>query len=150
MNLRSPSLAAALLVATSLGVTPSAHADARSQQTIRELEQAQARAAIGRDRATLERLFADDFRIVNPSGGVSDRDELFRLLLAGQAPYTSAVYETQLVRDLGDTIVTVGLETVVMASGPQAGRSVQRRITHVWHRTAGNWRLQLRHATIVQ
>jgi len=144
MNARSLMLAAALSC-----LAPLAHADARSQQAIRDLEQMQARAAIGGDRATLERLFAKDFRIVNPSGAVSDRDGLFQVLFNGPSPYRSATFETQDVRDFGDTIVTVGLETVVMATGPQAGKPVQRRITHVWHRD-GEWRLQLRHATLVQ
>jgi uncharacterized protein (TIGR02246 family) len=137
-----------LALAMSLPVV--ALADATSQQAIRDLEQAQARAAIARDRAALERIFAPDFRIINPAGAVSDRDGLFAVLLGGTSPYASAVYETQELRDLGDTLVTVGLETVVMASGPQAGQTVKRRITHVWHREDAAWRLKLRHATIVQ
>jgi hypothetical protein len=60
------------------------------------------------------------------------------------------VYETQLVRDLGDTVVTIGLEKVVMAQGPQAGQTVQRRTTQVWHRQGADWVLKLRHANIVQ
>lgn len=127
-----------------------AHADAQSLKTIRELEQTQARAAIARDRALLERLFAPDFRIINPAGAVADREQLFDLLLGGAPTYTSAVYETQQFRDFGDTVITIGLETVVMAAGPQAGQTVRRRITHVWHREGSGWQLKLRHATIVQ
>ena len=125
-------------------------ADARSEAQIRELEQTQSRAAIARDRAALEKIFAADFRIINPAGAVATRDELFALLLGPTVVYSSAVYETQQVRDLGDTIVTIGLEKVVMAQGPQAGQTVQRRTTQVWHRDGAEWRLKLRHANIVQ
>ena len=130
--------------------TGSALADARAEALIRELEQAQARAAIARDRAALEKVFAPDFRVINPAGAVADRTELLKLLLGPVPAYSSAVYETQQVRDFGDTIVTIGLEKVVMAQGPQTGQTVQRRTTQVWHRGADGWRLQLRHANVVQ
>jgi uncharacterized protein (TIGR02246 family) len=143
-------LAAVLWLPALLGGAALAQADAKSQQAVRELEQAQARAAIARDRPALEKIFAADFRVINPSGGVADRDELFALLLGSAPAYSSAVYETQQVRDLGDTIVTIGLEKVVMAQGPQAGQTVQRRTTQVWHRTGGSWALKLRHANVVQ
>jgi ketosteroid isomerase-like protein len=116
---------------------------------IHALEQQQVVAAIARDRASLEAVFAPDFRIVNPAGGIADRDELLKLLTEGAPAYSSARFEPQLLRDYGDTVVTVGTETVVMAGGPQAGQAVRRRITHVWRRDAGRWRLTLRHATIV-
>ncbi len=123
------------VLALALGASPLlVHADAQSLRTIRELEQTQERAAIARDRAVLERLFAADFRMVNPSGGVADRAQLFDVLLGGPPAYSSAVYETQHFRDFGDTVITIGLETVVMAGGPQAGQTVKRRITQVWRR----------------
>ena len=150
MNLRHALLAVALPFASALFVAAPVLADTQSLKAIRELEQTQARAAIARDRAVLERIFAPDFRIINPAGAVADRDGLFDVLLGGAPAYTSAVYETQQFRDLGDTVVTVGLETVVMAAGAQAGKTVKRRITQVWHRENASWRLKLRHATIVQ
>jgi uncharacterized protein (TIGR02246 family) len=116
---------------------------------IRDLEQQQVHAAIAKDRGALERIFAPDFRIINPSGAVATKDELLNLLTAGTSPYRSAVYETQTVNVYGNVVVTTGLETVVMAQGAQAGQSVQRRITHVWEKSGNDWKLTLRHATIV-
>jgi uncharacterized protein (TIGR02246 family) len=116
---------------------------------IRDLEQQQVHAAIARDRGTLEKIFAPDFRIINPSGAVASKDELLNLLTAGTSPYRSAVYETQTVNVYGNVVVTTGLETVVPAQGAQAGQNVQRRITHVWEKSGKDWKLKLRHATIV-
>lgn len=135
-----------LLAATGVA----AWAGPATEKAIRELEQTQARAAIARDREALEKIFAPDFIVINPSGGVADRAELLRLLTTGTAAYRSADYETQQFRDLGDTVVTVGLEKVVPNQGPQAGQTVQRRTTQVWHREGGAWRLRLRQANIVQ
>jgi uncharacterized protein (TIGR02246 family) len=116
---------------------------------IRDLEQQQVQAAIAKDRGTLEKIFAPDFRIINPSGAVASKDELLNLLTAGTSPYRSAVYETQAVNVYGNVVVTTGLETVVPAQGAQAGQNVQRRITHVWEKSGKDWKLKLRHATIV-
>jgi uncharacterized protein (TIGR02246 family) len=149
MKLKSALLATAL-VFFAAAWAQTARADAHSLRTIRDLEQTQERAAIARDREVLEKLFAPDFRMVNPSGGVADRDQLFQVLLGGAPAYSSAVYETQHFRDFGDTVITIGLETVVMAGGPQAGQTVKRRITQVWHREKSTWLLKQRHATIVQ
>jgi hypothetical protein len=116
---------------------------------IRELEQQQARIAIARDRVAAEKLFAPEFRVINPSGAVATREELFKLLLEGQSPYRSAVYETQTMQVYRDSVVTIGLESVVPNQGPQAGQTVRRRTTQVWRREGHDWRLALRQATIV-
>lgn len=118
-------------------------------QRIRALEQQQAQAAIDRNRAALDRIFAPDFQIVNPAGAVASKDELLALLLGGPSPYRSAVYQTDTVRVYRDVVVTTGLEVVVPNAGPQAGQIVRRRISQVWEREGGDWRLAYRHATIV-
>jgi hypothetical protein len=118
-------------------------------QRIRTLEQQQAQAAIDRNRAALDRIFAPDFQIVNPSGAVASKDELLALLLGGTSPYKSAVYQTDAVRVYRDVVVTTGLEVVVPNTGPQAGQIVRRRISQVWKRDGRDWRLAYRHATIV-
>lgn len=138
------------LLTTAMLLALSACATVSPEARIRELEQQQAKAAIARDRATLDRIFAPGFRVINPSGAVASKEELFKLLLDGPTPaYRSAVYETQSVELFRDVVVTTGLETVVMGQGAQAGQTVQRRITQVWERSGSDWRLALRHATIV-
>jgi uncharacterized protein (TIGR02246 family) len=138
-------LAAALLIAA-----PAAFAGAKTEKAIRDLEQLQAKAAIARDRATLEKIFAPDFKIINPSGAVSGRDVLLTLLASdGPAPYASAAYTTDEVRDYGNVVVSIGMDTVVPNTGPQAGKTVLRRVTQVWQKQKGMWRLTLRHANII-
>lgn len=120
---------------------------------IRELEQQQARLAIAGDRAALEQLFAPGFRVINPSGAIVTKAELLDVLAGGgPSPYRSATYETSDVHVNGSLAWSVGLETVVFARdalGARAGQTVQRRITHVWEKQGGQWRLVLRHATNV-
>jgi hypothetical protein len=139
----------ALLAVLVIGIAPTCFAAQTTEQIIRDLEQQQVKAAITRDRATLERIFAPDFRIISPNGIVSTRESLLGMLTDGAAPYASALYQTDFVRDYGHIAVSVGMDTVVPNSGAMAGKTVLRRVTQVWQRQKGVWRLTLRHANII-
>jgi hypothetical protein len=116
---------------------------------IREVEQLQVRAALTGDRATLEKVFAADFRLINPSGAVASRDELLRLLASGAPPYRAATYTTDRILPYGKVVVTTGTEDVEFGAGAQAGARQKRRITQVWELRDGRWQLVLRQATLV-
>jgi ketosteroid isomerase-like protein len=94
-------------------------------------------------------IFAPHFRMINPSGTRTSRDELLDLLASGSKPYRTARYTTDSVRVYGDVVVSTGTEEVELATGAQAGQLQQRRITQVWEREGKAWRLAMRHATLV-
>jgi Domain of unknown function (DUF4440) len=117
------------------------------EQHIRELEQAQARAAVAGDRAALEKIFAPDFRMINPAGAMTSRAELLGLLGGGKPPYRAATYVTDEVIVYGErAAVATGTESVEYAAD---GRPQQRRVTQVWQNNGGTWQLELRQATLV-
>lgn len=120
-----------------------------TDSAIRALEQAQVRAAIAQDRAALERIFAPDYMMANPPGALVTRADLLKVLGGATAPYLSATYETQMVRELGDVVLTSGVETVVPNTGGIARVTQQRRVTQVWKRAGGGWQLTFRHASLV-
>lgn len=142
----------ALLLAACAGDTPPPVAGLAPEQLeaqIRELEQRQVSLALAGDRDALMQVFAPDFRMVNPAGGVANREELLALLAGANRPYSSAKYTTDALRAFGDVVVTQGTEEVEYGSGAQAGQKQLRRITQVWHREGDAWRLAMRHATLV-
>jgi ketosteroid isomerase-like protein len=154
MRRRPSTIAWLLLLAAQTTLLPAAAPSDAAM--LRDIEQQQARAAIAGDRAALERFFAPSFMLVNPSGARVTRAELLAVLTSGGTPpYTSATYETEDVTVRGDVAYTTGLETVVFSAnvqglqGAQPGQKVQRRVTHVWERQSGPWRLVLRHASNV-
>jgi uncharacterized protein (TIGR02246 family) len=117
------------------------------EQQIRELEQAQARAAVAGDSAALERIFAPDFRMINPAGAMASRAELLGMLGGGKSPYRKATYVTDSVTVYGNkAVVTTGTESVEYAAD---GRPQQRRVTQVWQKNGNEWQLELRQATLV-
>jgi len=118
------------------------------EQHIRDLEQAQARAAVAGDRAALEKIFAPDFRMINPAGAMASRAELLGLLASGKPPYRKATYVTDKVIVYGDrAVVATGTESVEYAAD---GRPQQRRVTQVWQKNGVEWQLVLRQATLVE
>lgn len=116
---------------------------------IRALEQRQVALALTGDRDKLRDVFAPHFQMINPAGARASRDDLLNLLAGTSKPYSLATYTTDAVRVYGNVVVTTGTEEVTFASGAQAGQKQQRRITQVWERDDGAWRLAMRHATLV-
>jgi hypothetical protein len=117
------------------------------EQHIRDLEQAQVHAAVAGDRAALEKIFAPDFRMINPAGAMASRDELLGLLASGKPPYRKANYVTDKVMVYGDrAVVATGTESVEYAAD---GRPQQRRVTQVWQKNGAEWQLVLRQATLI-
>lgn len=117
------------------------------EQQVRDMEQAQVQAAVAGDNAALQAIFAPDFRMINPAGAMTSREELLGLLASGNPPYRKAVYETDMVVVLGkDAAMATGTESVEYAVD---GRPQQRRVTQVWKKNPGGWQLLLRQATLV-
>jgi uncharacterized protein (TIGR02246 family) len=139
-------MVAALAALIMVAVTAAA---ADGETEVRALEQQQVHAALAGDAATLKHIFADDYQMVNPAGQIATRAQLLALLTGATHPYRSATYTTDLVRKLGNVIVTIGREDVVPNQGPQAGQIVHRRVTQVWVRAKGTWRLSVRQAMVV-
>jgi uncharacterized protein (TIGR02246 family) len=137
----------AALAALMMAAVTAAAADGEAE--VRALEQQQVRAAVAGDAATLKSIFTDDYQMVNPGGQITSREQLLALLTGATHPYRSATYTTDVVRKLGNVIVTIGREDVVPNQGPQAGQVVHRRVTQVWVRAKGTWRLSIRQAMVV-
>lgn len=132
------------------GLVQACSAASPTETIIRQLEQDQAKAAITRDRAALEKMFSPDFRVISPAGAMNTKEELITILTNNAAPpYASASYQTDIVRDYGDIVVSIGMDTVVPNTGAQAGKTLKRRVTQVWKRDNGVWQVTLRHANIV-
>jgi ketosteroid isomerase-like protein len=136
-----------VLIAVALLLGACAPSPDAIEQQVRDLEQAQASAAVAGDKVALEQIFAPDFRMINPAGAMTSRAELLALLGSGNPPYRKAVYETDSVVMLGsDAAMSTGTESVEYAAD---GRPQQRRVTQVWKKNPAGWQLLLRQATLV-
>jgi uncharacterized protein (TIGR02246 family) len=146
-------LVAAVLVfaatSTSPGQEQSATRDHGSsiEQAIRQLDQERIQAQIGADAAALDRIYAEDFIGVGPSGTVRTKAQVISDFTAGSLKFQSITTDEVLVRVYDNTAVETGLSTMI---GQDNGKAVPRdtRFTRVWVKQQGRWRLVANHYSL--
>ena len=108
--------------------------------TIQELEALWAQAEIAGDVSTLDKLATDDFTLVGPFGFVLDKRQWLDRYRSGDLTTSELGWRDRQVREIGDTILVVGVDDQRAAyrGTPSDG---QFRSTHVWVRTDDGWRL---------
>src|SRR5437868_7183235 len=129
-----------------LGQKQSASRDQRSsvEQAIRQLDNERIQAQIGADAVTLDRIYADDFIGVGPSGTVRTKPGVISDFTSGHLKFQSIITHEVQVHVYGNTVVETGLSTMV---GQDKGKAVPRdtRFTRVWVKQQGRWRLVANH-----
>jgi hypothetical protein len=121
------------------------------EQEIRRFDVAEAEGLLHKDVAALEKLWAADFTVNNPRNGITHgRKEVVALIRNGIIDYSSFVREVETMLFHGDTVISMGLETIKpVGKAPFAGQTVRRRFTHFWMKRDGKWLLTARHANII-
>ena len=141
-------IAVLVLIATSiaLGQGPLARSDQRRsvEQAIRQLDNERIQAQIGADAVALDRIYADDFIGVGPSGTVRTKPQVIADFTSGNLKFQSISTDEVQVRVYENAAVETGLSTMV---GQDKGKAVPRdtRFTRVWVKQQGRWRLVANH-----
>ena len=143
-------LVIAVLVLTAapiaLGQKQGARRDQRGgvEQAIRRLDHERIQAQVGADAAALDRIYADDFIGVGPSGTVRTKAQVLSDFTSGDLKFQSITTDDVRVRVYGNTAVETGRSTM---NGQDRGKAVPRdtRFTRVWVKQQGRWRLVANH-----
>jgi len=144
-------IAVVMLAATSiaLGQKQSAKRDRSRnvEQTIRRLDGERIQAQIHADATALDRIYADDFVGVGPSGTVRTKPQVIADFTSGNLRFQSITTDEVQVRVYGNTAVETGRSTM---TGQDKGKDVPRdtRFTRVWINQRGRWRLVANHYSI--
>ena len=114
------------------------------EQAIRQLDNERIQAQIDADAAALERIYADDFIGVGPSGTVRTKPQVISDFTSGDLKFQSITTDEVQVRVYGNTAVETGRSTMI---GQDKGKAVPRdnRFTRVWVKQQGHWRLVANH-----
>ena len=114
------------------------------EQAIRKLDNERIQAQIHADAAALERIYADDFIGVGPSGTVRTKPQVISDFTSGDLRFQSITTDDVQVRVYGNAAVETGLSTM---NGQDKGKTVPRdtRFTRVWIKQQGHWRLVANH-----
>jgi ketosteroid isomerase-like protein len=114
------------------------------EQVIRKLDNERIQAQIHADAAALERIYADDFIGVGPSGAVRTKPQVISDFTSGDLRFQSITTEDVRVRVYGNAVVETGRSTM---DGQDKGIAVPHdtRFTRVWVKQQGRWRLVANH-----
>jgi uncharacterized protein (TIGR02246 family) len=114
------------------------------EQAIRELDYERIQAQIGANAEALNRIYADDFIGIGPSGTVRTKPQVISDFTSGDLKFQSITTDDVQVRVYGNTAVETGRSTMI---GQDKGKAVPRdnRFTRVWIKQVGRWRLVANH-----
>ena len=117
------------------------------EEIIRKLDNERIQAQIHADATALDRIYADDFIGVGPSGTVRTKPQVISDFTSGDLKFQSITTDEVQVRVYGDTAVETGLSTMV---GQDKDKTVPRdtRFTRVWIKQQGRWRLVANHYSV--
>ena len=113
-------------------------------QTIRQLDSERIQAQIGADAVALNRIYADDFIGIGPSGTMRTKAQVIADFTSGDLKFQSITTDDVQVRVYGNTAVEIGRSTMI---GQDRGKAVPRdnRFTRVWIKQGTRWRLVANH-----
>jgi uncharacterized protein (TIGR02246 family) len=113
-------------------------------ERIRRLDQERIQAQIHADAAALDRIYAEDFIGIGPSGTVRTKPQVLADFTSHDLIFQSITTDEVRIRVYGNTVVETGRSTMV---GQDKGKVVPRdnRFTRVWVRREGQWRLVANH-----
>ena len=144
-------IAVVILAAMSIALAQrqSAKRDQRRnvEQAIRRLDKERIQAQVHADAEALDRIYADDFIGVGPSGTVRTKPQVIADFTSHDLKFQSITTEEVQVRVYGNTAVETGRSTM---TGQDKGKDVPRdtRFTRVWVKQQGRWRLVANHYSI--
>lgn len=118
---------------------------------LRRLDLAAAKAVLEKDEKAITRYFTKDSVTNNPRNGLTiGSDGIIQAARANVIDYRSFERVIESIQVLGNTVVIMGHETVVMnGNGGNAGETIRRRYTNVWMKTNSGWRIVARHANVI-
>ena len=115
---------------------------------LKQLDQERIQAQIGADAAALDRLYAEDFIGIGPSGTVRAKGQVIADFTSGSLRFQTITIDDVQWRVYGDTAVETGRSTM---NGQDKGKPVPRnnRFTRVWVKKLGRWQLVANHYSVL-
>jgi ketosteroid isomerase-like protein len=127
------------------------NAQSDSDLIIKELERKEAAAMLKGDTTTLVKLWSPHYVVNNPLNTVVDVKTIKWLIKNGKIDYTSFERVIDKITYMDNLAIVMGTEVVTPEKKTEnPGKTVNRRYTHVWMKTKGQWLLIARQATNIE
>jgi ketosteroid isomerase-like protein len=121
---------------------------AAAEKELLALENTLAGAMIKKDRATYERVLADDYTYTHSNGKTTNKKQDIDDTVSGDTKWTSSRFDDMKVQLVGEVAIVTGVQTLVgSAKGYVPG---PRRMTDIFARRNGEWQQIGGQTTIVK
>lgn len=121
--------------------------NATEQEVLKASQAANDASLIKKDRATMERLYADDYMYLHSNGTVNNKTQEIAESMSPDQVWTAYKTDDSKVRIYRDVAVVTGLSTLTgSAKGYVSG---PRRFTEVWVKRSGRWQMVGGQSTLV-
>jgi peptidylprolyl isomerase len=110
----------------------------RVQEQLKKLEEEWAQAFIKRDAATLNRLLADDYLVIDQEGTVGNKASMIADVTTGEIVFESIKFANLKVRVYGSFAIVTGEEVALIRDGETSSHSGMR-FTDVFALRGGRW-----------
>ena len=139
-----------LLIASIYSLNVAAQSKTATEQTIRNLEQAEVQAILKGDTTTLfNKLWAPEFLVNNPANIVVTKSDVAALIRSGKLDYEQFDRVIEKVSIIDNTAIVMGREEIApQGVTDHAGKQLTRRFTNIWMKRNGEWKSVARQATI--
>lgn len=147
--MKIPLLGLAFVASLLIGcVAPESAIKSDPATALRQLDQERIQAQIGADAKALDRLYAEDFIGIGPSGTVRTKTQVIADFMSGSLRFQSITTDDVRWRIYGNTAVETGRSTMI---GQDRGKAVPRdnRFTRVWVERRGRWQLVANHYSLL-
>ena len=138
-----------VLAAVFAQAQPQSRSEGRVVDEIRKADRERIQAQVHADAAALDRIYAEDFIGVGPSGTVRTKTQVLSDFSSGSLKFQSITTDDVRIRVYGNAAVETGLSTM---KGQDADKVVpeENRFTRVWIKQQGQWRLVANHYSNVK
>ena len=118
------------------------------ERAIKRLDHERIQAQISADPVALDRIYADDFIGIGPSGTVRTKPQVIADFTSGELKFQPITTDDVQLRIYGNTVVETGRSTMI---GQDKGKAVPRdnRFTRVWIKSGIRWRLVANHYSLL-
>ena len=118
------------------------------EQVIRQLDNERIQAQIHADRVALDRIYADDFIGIGPSGRVRTKPQVLADFTSHDLKFQLITTDEVRIRVYGNTVVETGRSTMVGQDKATLFRVTIR--PRVWVRRQGRWRIVANHYSLLK
>jgi ketosteroid isomerase-like protein len=117
-------------------------------EQIKKIDEERIQAQIHADATALDRIYADDFIGIGPSGTVRTKPQVLADFTSHDLKFQSITTDEVHIRVYGNTAVETGRSTMI---GQDKSKIVPRdnRFTRVWVKHKGRWQIVANHYSIL-